>query len=190
MTRSGRGRRGPSRSSQHALHLLRFVALVLAVVATSFTPILWPHTDPPAPTDAVFVLSGDLGDRLPIAMALVEKGLVPTLVFVGTPDRPDEERLCQSRQRVEFICLRPQPDNTRAEAQEAARLAESRRWRSVTVVTSRYHVTRAAILFRRCFSGRVRMMGGDPPFVQGVASHREAREWLKVVYTVTIARSC
>lgn len=190
MTRSGRGPRGPNRNSPHPpRHLLRSVALVIAIVGASFTPIWWPHIDPPAPADAVFVLSGDHGERLPIAMSLLDGGLVSTLVFVGTPDRLEEDQLCRSRP-AEFVCLRPQPDNTRTEAQEAARLAEARQWRSVTVVTSKDHITRARILFRRCFNGRIRMMGDDPPPDRGVLPHQPLREWVKVAYTVTLSRSC
>ena len=136
------------------------------------------------------MLSGDGGDRRPIALSLIDQGLVSTLVFVGTPDRLDEDQLCQSRQRVEFICLRPQPDNTRAEARAAAQLAKSRGWRSVTVVTSKAHTTRAFILFRRCFDGRLRIMGGNPRTDQGLRPHQVPTEWLKVAYTVTAARGC
>ena len=159
------------------------------LIAASIVPILWPHTDPPAPADAVFVLSGDHGERREIALSLVEKRLVPTLVFVGTQDFPDEEELCRSRQR-EFICLRPQPDNTRAEAQAAARLAESRNWRNVVVVTSNYHVTRSQILFRRCFNGRIRVMGGEPTYDRALLRRQIPKEWLKTIYTVTLERSC
>ena len=188
--RRGRRRRGAGRGWSASWQLLRILVLLALLAVASFVPILWPVTDPAAPADAVFVLSGDPGERRAIATSLVERGLVPTLVFVGTPDRVTEDEFCQSRQRVEYICLRPQPDNTRTEAQAAARLARSRNWQTIVVVTSKYHVTRSGILFRRCFDGRIKVMGGDPLDGEAVPTRRIVKEWQKVIYTVAVARSC
>jgi uncharacterized SAM-binding protein YcdF (DUF218 family) len=173
--------------------LVRVVAAlaVLAVLVTiSFIPVVRPKRDQPAPADAVVVLSGDHGERLPIAQALIDKGLVDTLVFVGTLDRAEEERRCRSRQRVEYICLRPQPDNTRTEARAVGQLAKSRGWRTIVVVTSNFHVTRTRILFDRCVDGKVRVMGGDPPYGQATLRRQLPAEWLKLGYTMTLARKC
>ncbi len=172
------------------LRRLEAVALVPGLLALSLFPILRPATDSPAPTDAVVVLSGDHGERLPIAMSLIERGLAGTLVFVGTPDRLQEEELCQSTGPVEYICLRPHPDNTRAEAQAVAQLAKSRRWSNVVVVTSTFHVTRSRLLFRRCVDGEVRMMGGHPPYGRDMLVRQIRLEWAKVIYTVVAGPDC
>jgi len=169
---------------------IQAVVLVPALVVLSLLPIVRPSTDPPAAADAVIVLSGDFGDRRAVANSLVEKGLVPTLVFVGTPDRIDEDQLCQSRQRIEYLCLRPQPDNTRAEARAVAQLAKSRGWRSVLVVTSRYHVTRSRVVFRRCVDAEVRMLAGDPPYGRDYLTQQIRTEWPKVLYTLAIGPGC
>jgi len=152
--------------------------------------VVSPTSEGPARADAVFVLSGDHGERLPIARDLAERGFVGSLVFVGTPDRLLEEELCQSRQRIEFICLRLQPDSTRAEARAAAELAESRGWRTIVVVTSNYHLARSRMLFRRCFDGDVRMMGDYPPYGRDMLRQQIPREWMKLTYTATLARGC
>ena len=115
---------------------------------------------------------------------------MPTLVFVGTPDRAEEDELCQTRGRVEYLCLRPQPDNTRAEARAVAGLVESRRWQKVVVVTSSFHVTRSRLLFRRCLDAEVSMMGGEPPSERRVLVRQMRKEWLKVVYTVAVGPGC
>lgn len=173
------------------LVLVVAVLTALAVlVAISFVPLVWPRTDEPARADAVFVLSGDHGERLPIAMSLLYKRFVRTLVFVGTLDRAEEEQYCATRQVVEFICLRPNPDNTRAEARAAAELAESRGWRKIVVVTSNFHVARTRLLFDRCFDGEVRVMGGDPPYGQAELRDQVVAEWPKYAYTLTLARGC
>lgn len=166
------------------------VLLLLALVAFSLLPVVSPTTDDPARADAVIVLSGDHGERFPIAQDLVQRGLVGALVFVGTPDRIREEELCHSRQRIEYLCLRPQPDSTRAEARAAAELAERRGWRTIVVVTSNYHLARSRLLFRRCFDGDVRMMGDYPPYDRTMLRHQIPREWLKLTYTATLARGC
>ncbi|HEX2042297.1 MAG TPA: YdcF family protein [Acidimicrobiales bacterium] len=170
--------------------LLAALTALLLIVAITFVPVVWPETDPPGRADAVIVLSGDHGERLPIAQALIDDGLVDTLVFVGTLDRAEEESLCRSQQRVEYICLRPQPDNTRTEARAAAQLAESRGWRTIVVVTSNFHVARTRILFDRCFDGNVRVMGGDPPYGRATLRRQLPAEWLKLGYTLTLARKC
>jgi uncharacterized SAM-binding protein YcdF (DUF218 family) len=172
------------------LRAVGVVALVPVLLAISFVPLVWPDTDEPSPADAVVILSGDHGERLPIAMSLVEKGLVRTVVFVGTIDRAEEDVLCRTPQRVEYVCLRPEPDNTREEARAAARLAQSRRWREIVVVTSKFHVVRSSVAFRRCFDGNVRMMGGDPPYDRRELARQTAKEWLKVVHTVVLSRTC
>ena len=164
--------------------------MVPFLVGLSLLPVVRPSTDRPARADAVVVLSGDYGERLAIASSLVERSLVPTLVFVGTLDRPEEDVLCQSRGRVEYLCLRPVPDSTRAEARAVARLVEERQWRKVVVVTSRYHVTRSRLLFRRCVDAEVLMMGGDPPYGREVLVRQFPKEWLKVVYTLVLGPAC
>ncbi|CAA9227149.1 MAG: hypothetical protein AVDCRST_MAG76-1023 [uncultured Acidimicrobiales bacterium] len=171
-------------------HLVEAVALIPVLLVLSLLPLIRPATARPAPTDAVVVLSGDHGERLPVAMSLVEKGLTRTLVFVGTPDRVEEDQLCQSPGDVEYICLRPKPDNTRAEARAVARLAKSRRWTNVVVVTSRFHVTRSRLVFRRCLDAEVRMMGGDPPYGREVLVRQIRLEWAKVIYTVVSGPDC
>lgn len=178
------------RSTRAWRHLAEAFALVLVLPALSLWPVLRPATDPPARADAVVVLSGDYGERRALAMSLVEKGLVHTLIFAGTPDRPDEDELCNSRQAVEYVCLRPLDDNTRAEARAVSDLARARQWRTVVVVTSRYHVTRSRLLFRRCVDAEVRMMAGDPPYSRAVLDREIGSEWLKVIYTVGIGPDC
>jgi uncharacterized SAM-binding protein YcdF (DUF218 family) len=123
---------------------------------------LSPGSDRAGTADAVVVLSGDFGDRLTKALELMAAAVAPTLVIDGEPDYALMADLCVTEQRFEVICLRPQPDSTRAEAQALGRLASDRAWRRVVVVTSRQHVTRARLLFERCVRGGVAMVASDP----------------------------
>ena len=67
------------------------------------------------------------------------------------------ERLCAAHRYAgaRVVCFTAVPFSTRGEAETVARLARARGWHSVVVVTSTFHITRAHMLFRRCFHGRL-----------------------------------
>ncbi|MDP9075102.1 MAG: YdcF family protein [Actinomycetota bacterium] len=136
------------------------------------------------------VLSGDHGERLAGAKALLQSGVAPTLVMAGAPDSSEAVLLCQGGQVFEVICLRPLPDNTRAEARATAALASSRHWRSVVVVTSIPHVARSRLLFSRCFTGRLDVVGAELPYGGSQAIAADVHEVLGLVYARSWARSC
>lgn len=162
----------------------------LVPVVLTAALFVWPRTGHPPHADAVVVLSGDHGERLPAALGLMKRGVAPTLVLDGTPDFALWLRLCQEAQTFEVVCLRPDPDGTRAEAKDAGRLAEGRRWKRVVVVTTTYHVTRAGLLFRRCFDGGVAAVGAHPPYGWSDSARQILHEWLGVIHAMTLARSC
>ena len=161
-----------------------------AGLALSFVPFVWPATGDPAQADAVVVLSGDHGERLSLALDLLERGVTTTLVFAGALDSARAIELCHGDQSFEVICLTPRPDNTREEARAAGRLAEARGWRRVVVATSNAHVLRAGLLFERCVEGDVIMIGGDPPYSRRMALRNLVREWLGVARALSVARAC
>lgn len=174
---------------------LRQVLVLLVAVALGFTaslvPFIWPTTSDPHQADAVIILSGDHGERLPQALRLMNLGVAPTLVFDGTLDRAMENDLCRGGSvPYEVLCLRPQPDSTRYEARAAARLAKSRQWRTLVVVTSTQHITRSSFLFRRCFGGRLEMVAGRPALSAGERVRNVAHEWLGMAYALTIGHGC
>ena len=151
--------------------MIRRLLLVLAVlvaawlVACAFL-FVWPHTDaPPAHADAVVVLSGGLNRRLDPALALVRSGVAPVLA-ISSPYRgrwPKAQRALlagrSSRSRFHVLCFTPNPYSTQGEARAVARLARAHGWSRVVVVTSTFHVTRARMLFRRCYHGQLWMVG-------------------------------
>ena len=165
-------------------------ATSLACLAGTFVPFVGPQTGRPVRADAVIVLSGDHGERLAKAMELLDQGVTSTLVLAGTPDSQRTIELCREAQRFEVVCLRPMPDNTRGEAQAAALLAGDRGWKHVVVSTSTFHVTRSALLFRRCMDAEVSMVGGDPPYAGRRMARVIVREWLAVGQALTFARTC
>ncbi len=161
--------------------------LVAALVAASLLLFVFPPQDRPGRANAVVVLSGGKNDRLPEGIELVRRGVAPLLVI--SDGRTYAPRLCAGETSgFRVLCFRPDPYSTRGEAEEIARLAHARRWRSVVVVTSRYHVFRARVLFRRCFHGRVAAVGSMPDvwhFFTGILY-----EWPKLLYEETLLRGC
>lgn len=163
------------------------VAAVLSAMATARL-FLWARTDVVTTADAVFVLSGDHGDRIAKGLELMAAGVAPTLVLDGEPDLRSVADLCTSPRPYEIICLRPDPDSTRAEARAGAQLARERGWRRVAVVTSKEHVVRAGLLFRRCVAGEVKMVGTAPPLPTPPSAITHER--LGLLAALTLHRGC
>ena len=174
--------------------LLVLAGLIAAWVVACVVLFVFPPSESSAPAHAsvVVVLSGDKR-RLPPALALVRRGVAPVLA-ISTVERtrhwPLAERLC-SRGRyggARVVCFDAVPYSTQGEARAIARLVRARRWRSVVVVTSRFHVTRAQLLFDRCVDVPVRVVGVSSPW------WRLPEEWAfetgKLFVQLTIRRSC
>jgi uncharacterized SAM-binding protein YcdF (DUF218 family) len=111
-------------------------------------------------------------------------------VLNGTPDLAQVFELCKGGQPFEVVCLRPEPDSTRAEARAAGSLVADRRWKRVLVVTTTYHVTRSRLLFSRCTDADVKVTGATPPYGRRMRARQVFREWLAVGYSISLVRRC
>lgn len=175
--------------------LLLVAGLLVAawLVACAFL-FVWPsHDRLPARADAVVVLSGGRDSRLDPALALVRRRLAPLLVISSPRQDPrwlSAGRLCshpgQSGFRV--LCFEAVPYSTQGEARAIARLARTRHWRRVVVVTSTFHVTRARMLIRRCYRGGLTMVGTHSPVLR--LPEEWASETGKLLVQVTVRRGC
>jgi uncharacterized SAM-binding protein YcdF (DUF218 family) len=166
--------------------LVLLVLLLVALVAATVWLCGFPKIDPAGRADAVVVLSGSNHDRLPKALDLMRAHVAPVLVV--SDGKHTEPRLCGLRRPYRVLCVRPTPFSTRGEAEEIARLARARGWRTVDVVTSRYHIYRARLIVGRCFHGRLRMIASTPrpwDYVVGSAS-----EWPKLFVAEVLRRGC
>lgn len=177
----------------------RRLGIVLAVVVVAFgalTALLFvrPSSDRvPASADAVALLSGGSGDRLPRAVGLVTEGVASVLVIPNglDPKWPDANRLCTGEHDFEVICPQPEPDTTRGEAAALEHLAAELGWRRIVVVTSRYHLTRAELLLDRCVpAAEVRIVSSKPAGGPLRWTGWVAHEWLGLVDTVLFDRGC
>ena len=166
--------------------------LVVAWVLATLRLVFFPAEDAPGRADAVVVLSGSKGERLDGALKLMRKDVAPVLVISGgvDPRQPKSTRLCHAGEADGFhvICFTPEPDSTRGEAEEVGKLAAQNGWKRILLVTSRFHVTRARMLFDRCIDGDVDAVGVDYPLT--TIPYAIAGEWFKDVRALTLARGC
>jgi uncharacterized SAM-binding protein YcdF (DUF218 family) len=174
--------------------LLILAGLVTAWLAACLILFVWPPAESSAPAhaDVVVVLSGNKR-RLPPALALIRRGVAPVLALSTvqrTPHWPQAEHLCATRRydRARVLCFAAVPFSTTGEARTLARLASEHGWQSVVVVTSTFHITRAHLLFRRCYKGRLAMVGSPSTW------WKLPEEWLsetaKLVVQLTVSRAC
>lgn len=170
-------------------HGLVWLAEGIAAAGWLGAVVVWPPVHQPAHSDVVVLLSGD-GARLPDAVRLMRQRVAPTLLFVGQPDTTAVSDLCRKPQPFEVVCVRPTPDNTRTEAQAAGHLARTRKWNVMVLVTSRYHIARARMLFSRCFGGTLDAVGEYPSYGSAFARRQIAHEWLGLLYASVFARGC
>lgn len=174
-------------------HILVLVAIVVAAwVGASLYLFVFQPSDTAVRADAVVVLSGGGNLRLDPALALMRRHVAPLLVISGADLDPrwrKARRLCAHGARgFRILCFDPKPYSTRGEAREIARLAKARGWSQVDVVTSRYHVFRARMLFRRCYHRGLAVIGTRyrlKDIVPEIFS-----EWGKLLYQLTFQRSC
>jgi uncharacterized SAM-binding protein YcdF (DUF218 family) len=159
------------------LLLLLALAVIVALTVASVLLFILYDDDELAKADAVVVLAGSKF-RLPVGLELVERGVAPVLVISDGrhPRSAAANLLCRERARV--LCPRPDPYSTRGEAQTVARLARARGWESIVIVSSRFHLVRARVLFKRCYDGRLAFVGAPSPWWRRPVSI--ASEWLKL----------
>jgi uncharacterized SAM-binding protein YcdF (DUF218 family) len=176
--------------------VLKVLVLALLVwVGLAVYLFVFPHTDRPARASAIVVLGGDAQRRLPLGLELAGAGVAPVLVVSdgAGSDWAPARALCArpGGRSFKVVCFRPDPFSTRGEARAMKAMAAARRWRSLLVITSTYHVYRARMLFQRCLRGRhVRL------YVEGTRSSRlslplnAASETLKLGLAETLRRDC
>lgn len=174
--------------------VLAVIGLVAAWLVLSLVLFVWSPWlgKAPAHADAVVVLSGEQS-RLPPALALVRRGVAPLLAISSIRETPRwraARRLCAAHRYAgaRVICFEAVPYSTRGEARTVARLARERGWHEVVVVTSRFHVTRAHMLFRRCYHGGLAFVASPSPWWKLPLDW--ARETGKLAFQLTVERSC
>ena len=184
-----------------ARHLWLLIVLLVAVdtvaifAAATYKLFVDPHIDPVQRSDAVVVIAGG-PLRLQKGIELAQEGIAPLLIVSNPHGRwaykEEAPHLCDghgARRPFKVICFDPKPESTQGEARAVKRIAAARQLRSVIVVPSYFHVSRARLEMRRCYHGHLAVIGTplnnpwkEPFYV--------AMEWPKLVYAETLNRGC
>ena len=106
--------------------------------------------------DAIVILGGEHDGREEYGIQLAAEGWAPTVVLSNPYLHGDQvmEQACRPRKDIEVICVRPPVLTTRGEAMAVRVMAEERSWQKIIVVSWRYHLPRARLIFRQCYSDR------------------------------------
>jgi uncharacterized SAM-binding protein YcdF (DUF218 family) len=166
---------------------------VLAFAVATVILFVRPDTDQPRRADAVVVLAPGLhGERLREGLRLMRQGFGRVLVVskARDPNWTAADRLCSGDTRFQVVCFRAKPYTTRGEARAVSGLASQHRWYSLLLVTSTYHVTRARLLYRRCYGGRLDVVGASPKASLTQWAGRIVHEWSGLSYAWVVARTC
>jgi uncharacterized SAM-binding protein YcdF (DUF218 family) len=140
---------------------ISLLVLFLVWVVGGYFVLVRPHVNHPQHADAIVILGSlDENNRVETALALLSKHVASTLVIsVPAGDQRAAQDLCTKPQAgFTVACFRPDPATTRGEAEEIRRLASQHGWKSIVVVTSTFHISRARMIVKRCFDGRLYMV--------------------------------
>lgn len=107
--------------------------------------------------DAIVVLGGEHDGREEYGLDLATLGVAGTVVMSNPYDDWDPlmKRVCRKRQDVEVLCVRPDSLTTRGEALMMRQLSDERSWNKIVVLSSRFHLLRARLVFGQCYSSEV-----------------------------------
>lgn len=133
--------------------------VVLLAAGGILRAFVHPPTGSPAGADAVVVLAGDAGARLPVASRLATEGAGVLVVSVDDgPDNAASRALCEQPGSLVVHCFTAAESDTRAEARALGELVSEQGWDRIAVVTNSYHVVRAGVLVGRCTDAEVAMV--------------------------------
>lgn len=157
--------------------------LLVVFVAASLYLFVFVSSPQPKHADAIVVLSSNRA-RYDLGLRLYRQRVAPTLVVSLPAFAEPAGYNCPQH----ALCFRAHPYSTRGEAETVARLARAHGWHTIVVVTSRYHVRRAYMLFRRCTSAKLVFVPSRTPFYAYVLA--VPLEWAKLAVQVTTERKC
>jgi uncharacterized SAM-binding protein YcdF (DUF218 family) len=113
----------------------------------------------PGPADAIVVLGPATSARTDAALALARQGLSHVLVLSNATTHQHATQVCNHPPAGWSVtCFVPEPGTTRGEAEYVRDLAARYGWTNLIVVTSRFHISRARLILKRCLSGEVQLV--------------------------------
>lgn len=149
-----------------------FVVLAAVYQFSSFVADLKETTQSGAGAEAIVVLTGGSG-RSDVGLKLLRAGRAQVLIISGVHDDADADSIFLNKiSRMEriSIVLDKDSDTTFENAREVARITTDRGLSSILLVTSRYHMKRAGLIFTNLMPGGVEVRlypVPDPDFAGG-----------------------
>ena len=144
--------------------ILRLTALAIMLYALGFVLFAVTLGDParPAKTDAIVVLTGGAG-RIERGIEVMKRGDAKRMLVAGADPsvtRRDLIHRLRGDARLVRCCvdLGSESVDTRSNAEEALRWIDRHKYRSVRLITSDWHMHRAAYEFRKQLGGRVALI--------------------------------
>ena len=143
--------------------IVRFGSLLLILYALGFllfgVTLGAPAAADAAKTDAIVVITGGSG-RIEHAVEMLGQGKGKRLLIAGADPlvtKDDLVRRLKGRRKLMLCCvdLGSESVDTRSNAEEARRWLERRKYRSARLITSDWHMRRAAYEFGRQLDGKV-----------------------------------
>ena len=181
----------PKRHRRSPIALFVVVGVIVVFSVATYRLFVDPQIDPVRRSDAVVVIAGG-PLRLKKGLELVHKKIVPLLIVSvphgAWPYQWEAPKICNGTKRsFRVVCFHPKPESTQGEARAVTRIAAERHLRSLIVVTSNFHVSRARLIMRRCFHGRLAVIG-TPLNNPAKEPFWIAMEWPKLLYAETLNR--
>jgi uncharacterized SAM-binding protein YcdF (DUF218 family) len=153
--------------SRICLRCLGVAFLMLLLIASAFVLVagrwLAVSADMAVPSDAIYVLGGDSGERVALGTALYRKGMAPTIVLTGMDGGASETRPAYLGWRGAYLANQGIPataitydemsTNSREEAATAKALATAKGWKRILVVSDPPHLRRLHHIWTRAFEG-------------------------------------
>jgi hypothetical protein len=145
---------------------------VVAFLVASLLLFVFPASDKPTKVGAILSLNGnDETAREGLAVRLAAQGYAPVLIF----SQGHWATACPRVPRVKVVCFIPVPNRTEGEIQFAVKYASRHHIQSLLMVPGHEQATRARMLLRRCYSGRLVVV--VPGLQLGYVAYEVAYEW-------------
>lgn len=136
------------KTALYAVSLFLFCAFIWASVFAYYVHILktYDHKEPLKKADAIIVLTGDR-HRIAYGINLMNKGLSPVTFISGAHNDFNDENLIENNP----CCIEVgfEARDTIGNALEAGRWLHAKNYKTFLLVTSDYHMPRAANIFNR-----------------------------------------
>jgi uncharacterized SAM-binding protein YcdF (DUF218 family) len=165
--------------------IARALSLLLLFYAVGFVLFAFTLGRPaPAsvkPTDAAIVLTGGSG-RIEHAIDVLDQGKAKRLLVAGVDPavtKSDIARRVPGKRRLLTCCvdLGSESVDTRSNAEEAERWLDRRRFKSIRLITSDWHMRRARYEFRKTLGDEVRVVPdavrSEPRFITLFAEYNK-----------------